>query len=84
LTDDEKVVFNKRHAETEWNPRTDNDKYDEHIDGWREKYKNENAIGKYNANMAVSILRLDRTTLRRCSSGPPAQRSSQYSCQIGP
>jgi hypothetical protein len=84
VSDEEREVFDKRHAETEWNPRTENDKYDEHIDGWREKYKNENAIGKYKTNIDVSILRLNRTTLRRCSSRPSTQRSSKYSCQVRP
>lgn len=84
VSDEEREAFDKRHAETEWEPRRDNDKYDEHIDGWKEKYKNENAIGTYNGNMGVSILRLNRTTLHWCSSGPPAERSSKYSCQVGP
>ncbi|KAF4994097.1 hypothetical protein FGRMN_6012 [Fusarium graminum] len=44
VSDEQKEVFAKRHAETEWNPRTDNDKFDEHIETWREKHKNENAI----------------------------------------
>ncbi|KAG5662147.1 hypothetical protein KAF25_004386 [Fusarium avenaceum] len=44
VSDEEREAFDKRHAETEWEPRRDNDKYDEHIDGWKEKYKNENAI----------------------------------------
>ncbi|KIL88804.1 hypothetical protein FAVG1_08053 [Fusarium avenaceum] len=44
VSDEERGVFDKRHAETEWKPRRDNDKYDEHIDVWKEKYKNENAI----------------------------------------
>ncbi|KAM0261902.1 hypothetical protein ACHAPA_009528 [Fusarium lateritium] len=44
VSDEEREIFDKRHAETEWNPRTENDKYDEHIDVWRERYRNETAI----------------------------------------
>ncbi|KAM0348711.1 hypothetical protein ACHAPU_004150 [Fusarium lateritium] len=44
VSDEQKEVFAKRHAETEWNPRTENDKFDEHIFTWKEKHKNENAV----------------------------------------
>ncbi|QGI86652.1 unnamed protein product [Fusarium fujikuroi] len=41
VSDEQKEAFVKRHADTDWNPREDNDKLDDHIDGWREKQKQE-------------------------------------------
>jgi hypothetical protein len=43
---EQKEIFTKRHAETEWDPRTDNDELDDHIDGWREKYKHADCMGE--------------------------------------
>ncbi|RGP65693.1 acetyltransferase gnat family domain-containing [Fusarium longipes] len=36
---EQREMFTKRHAETEWDPRQDGDELDDHIDGWREKYQ---------------------------------------------
>ncbi|KAF4336847.1 acetyltransferase (GNAT) family domain protein [Fusarium beomiforme] len=44
VSDEQKEAFAKRHAETNWSPREDNDKLDDHIDGWREKHKQENSM----------------------------------------
>nr|RBQ82324.1 hypothetical protein FVER53263_10268 [Fusarium verticillioides] len=45
VSDEQREVFARRHAETDWNPREDNDKLDDHIGGWREKHKQERDMG---------------------------------------
>ncbi|KAH7173427.1 acyl-CoA N-acyltransferase [Fusarium flagelliforme] len=44
VSDEEREMFTKRHSEAEFEPRTDNDKLDDHMGGWREKYKHANCM----------------------------------------
>ncbi|KAJ4257393.1 hypothetical protein NW762_008513 [Fusarium torreyae] len=44
VSDEDKEAFSKRHAEADFHPCHDNDYLDDHIDGWREKYKSDQQI----------------------------------------
>lgn len=47
VSDEEREVFTKRHSEAEFDPRSEHDELDDHMDGWREKYKHANCMGKH-------------------------------------
>lgn len=85
VSDEQKEAFAKRHAETDWNPREDNDKLDDHIDGWREKHKQEMDMGKnHQENVAQTWLRLtpNRITLPLRPFRSSAKRTSKFTCQL--
>lgn len=85
VSDEQKEAFAKRHAETDWNPREDNDKLDDHIDGWRDKHKQEMDMGKnYQENVAPTWLKLtpNRITLPLRPSRSSAKGTSKFTCQL--
>ena len=46
VNDEEREMYTKRHSEAEFDPRSEHDELDDHMDGWREKYKHANCMGK--------------------------------------
>lgn len=85
VSDEQREVFAKRHAETDWNPREDNDKLDDHIDGWREKHKQERDMGKSHEEPVPSTwlnLTPNRITLPLRSSRSSTKRTSQFTRQL--
>ncbi|KAG9496752.1 hypothetical protein J7337_011535 [Fusarium musae] len=56
VSDEQREVFARRHAETDWNPREDNDKLDDHIGGWREKHKQERDMDHQQKGLASLLV----------------------------
>ncbi|CAF3540079.1 unnamed protein product [Fusarium graminearum] len=79
---EQQEIFAKRHAETDWDPSHDNDELDEHMDGWREKYKHADCMGKYDEAHRLQRLTYGRAELHYIAVRPEHQKKGLASMLV--